>query len=175
MSMTVEQAIELIKGEPTAEQCQEIGKTEWWKAMSLEEVTKLQLYQRKLCCPFTVYHEGLGVLLKRSVWNHEIGDTKALQEEYEGKRTAPDNPFESLMSILEKANEHKVQKSKTLHAVVHGENLSEICDNLQNLLNILRSPNVESNMISFSEGFDYELDEKRYHSIFDFNESYDHE
>lgn len=65
---------------------EESGKWENW---SDEQVAHFQLHQERICFPFTRYHTALEAELGRRVLVHELGDTKRLIEEYEGKRDKP--------------------------------------------------------------------------------------
>lgn len=72
-----------------------------WRDWTDEEIVKLQLYQKRLCVPFDVYHRAIGKVLGRGVFTHEFAGDKgfyALQEEYEGNRLAP--TFEEIIAML---------------------------------------------------------------------------
>src|SRR4051794_3130120 len=43
-----------------------------WEAMSLKDRTRFQLYQDRLCMPFSIFHEAVESALGRSVWTHEF-------------------------------------------------------------------------------------------------------
>jgi len=60
--------------------------THWWEGKADKEIVDFQLYEERLCCPFDVYHGAIERVLGRPVFTHEFADSKALQEEYEGKR-----------------------------------------------------------------------------------------
>lgn len=83
--LTKEQAIEIYKG----------GE---WKDWSDEEVVKFQLYQRKCCLPFNVFHVAVGRVLGRPVFTHEFANWQAIIDEYEGKRTAP--TFDEIVNMI---------------------------------------------------------------------------
>jgi hypothetical protein len=60
-----------------------------WKNWDIKDVALFQLYQPKLCVPFTLYHEAIEALLDRSVYTHELAETEVLIAEYEGKIDKP--------------------------------------------------------------------------------------
>ena len=69
-----------------------------WRSWSDEEIVNFQLYQDRLCVPFSRFHPAVEKVLRRSVWVHEFGDIEALRTEYEGKRPAPS--FEEIMEMI---------------------------------------------------------------------------
>lgn len=73
----------------TREQAIALASSEEWKNWTDEEIVRFQLYQRRLCMDFSRYHQALEVVLGRPVFSHELGDSERLQDEYEGKRSAP--------------------------------------------------------------------------------------
>jgi len=77
-----------------------IGKGGEWKDWTEEEIVKFQLYQKRLCMPFDVFHKAVTNVLGRPVWIHEFGGSGwyALQGEYEGKRPAP--TFEEIAAMI---------------------------------------------------------------------------
>jgi hypothetical protein len=95
--------IDLIKkSDLTKDEAISLAESGWWKYMDLAEAADLQLRQDKLCMDFSTFHQGMELLLGRSVWTHEFADSKSLIAELEGKRKAPNNPIESLEKILNK-------------------------------------------------------------------------
>ena len=65
------------------------AEAESWKPLTEFERAGLQMFQRRLCMPFEVFHEALEKALGRPVWTHEMADTPALIEEYAKKREPP--------------------------------------------------------------------------------------
>lgn len=59
----------------------------WWKGKTDREIVAFQLYEDRLCLPFSEFHRAIETALGRSVWTHEFGLNRAgLQAEFEGKR-----------------------------------------------------------------------------------------
>lgn len=86
--LTKEQAIAIYKG----------GE---WKNWTDEQIVKLQIYQKKLCVPFSVFHKAIGKILERPVYTHEFAGDEGhsrLIEEYEGKRPKP--TFDEIANLI---------------------------------------------------------------------------
>lgn len=60
-----------------------------WEDMTDEDIVKLQLYQEKLCVPWSVFRDSINNVLGRGVYTHEFAFPELLIEEYEGKRAKP--------------------------------------------------------------------------------------
>lgn len=60
-----------------------------WKNWTPEQRALFQLRQDRLCMDLSAYHDGLRVLLGRSVFSHEMADPEGLLAEAEGRRGAP--------------------------------------------------------------------------------------
>jgi Na+-transporting NADH:ubiquinone oxidoreductase subunit NqrF len=74
----------------TREQALVLYETKWWETKSPEEIVRVQLFEDKLCMPFSNFHEAVEKALGRSVWTHEFGlNWKGLQEEFLKDRPAP--------------------------------------------------------------------------------------
>ena len=73
----------------------------FYEDMTPKERGLFQLYQKCLCMPFDLFHEGIEALLGRSVWTHEFADADLLRAEYEGRLDKPD-----MGEILERLNRH---------------------------------------------------------------------
>lgn len=56
-----------------------------WKDWTPEEIGKFCMYQKLLCVPFDVFHEGVEAALGRPVWTHEFVYWDSLIDELEGK------------------------------------------------------------------------------------------
>lgn len=64
--------------------------SKFWEKMSAKDIAKFQLFERRLCMPFDVFHKAVEEALGRSVWTHEFGlNVKGLQKEIMGKQPAP--------------------------------------------------------------------------------------
>lgn len=51
----------------TKEQAIALSKTEFWKDLSDKEIVKFQLFEKRLCIPFDVFHGSIEKVLKRPV------------------------------------------------------------------------------------------------------------
>jgi hypothetical protein len=62
-----------------------------WKDLTHEEIVRLQLFQDKLCVPFSLFHEAVETVLKRPVQSIEFGSIGAagLRREYLGEKPPP--------------------------------------------------------------------------------------
>ena len=69
-----------------------------WKDLDDEEIIKLQLFQRKLCIPFSIFHQACGRVFDRPIWSHEFADCQKLQEEWLGLR--PDPTWEEIIAPI---------------------------------------------------------------------------
>ena len=72
-----------------------------WKDWTDEEIVIVQLYQDKLCLPFSRFHKAIEHVLMRPVWTHEFTNSAALRAEYEGKRPAP--TLQEIMALIPNA------------------------------------------------------------------------
>lgn len=82
----------------TREQAIRLFDSEWWKDRTPEEIVKFQLFEDRLCMPFSEFHEAVRVVLGRPVFTHEFGSSGGLRKEYLGEKPAP--TFEEIMSII---------------------------------------------------------------------------
>jgi hypothetical protein len=96
--------------ELTVDEAKALFDSGWWREMKPEEAARLQLYQARLCMPFSDYHAAMEKLLGRPVWTHEFARPNALIAEADGKRKAPLSPMHSLAEIVgpEKAADARV-------------------------------------------------------------------
>lgn len=64
--------------------------TKFWESMSYRERAMFQLFERRLCMPFSIFHEAVEKTLGRPVWTHEFGlNLEGLQREFLGEQSAP--------------------------------------------------------------------------------------
>ncbi len=71
----------------TKDQAVQMFDSGWWKQKTSHEIVKFQLYEDRLCMPFSEFHKAVEVVLGRSVWTHEFGlNHDGLKAEFEGKR-----------------------------------------------------------------------------------------
>jgi hypothetical protein len=69
-----------------------------WKDWTLDEVARFQLFQSKLCVPFSLFHQAIEHALDRPVWTHEFADQGSLQAEYIGENDPP--TFEEIIEMI---------------------------------------------------------------------------
>lgn len=82
----------------TKEQAIEIFNGDLWEEWSLEYIAKFQLYQSRLCVPFSKFHEAIEHELGRPVWTHEFAWLDNIKAEYEGKKPKP--TFEEILELI---------------------------------------------------------------------------
>ena len=69
----------------------------FWKEMTHRERAEFQMFEKRLCMPFSVFHEALEKTLGRPVYTHEFGlNWQGLQDELRGRAGPP-----SLEEIIE--------------------------------------------------------------------------
>jgi len=81
----------------------ELHKTKFWEKMSYRERAVFQLFTKRLCMPFDIFHEAVEKVLKRPVYTHEFGfNVEGLKKEIMGAKPAP-----TLEEIIELIPESK--------------------------------------------------------------------
>lgn len=83
----------------TREEAIAMAESQWWVGKSDREIVEFQLYQQKLCMPWSEFHAAMEGALGRSVWTHEFADSEKLRAEYEGRIASP--TFEEGLIALE--------------------------------------------------------------------------
>ena len=79
----------------------ELHDSKIWEDWSYEEKAKFQLWQKKLCMPFNVFHEAVEKSLGRPVYTHEFGlDLDGIKAEFLHER--PEPTFEEILSLIPK-------------------------------------------------------------------------
>ena len=71
------------------EEATKFAESNVWEQMTVDEIVKLQLFQKLCMVPFSLFHESLEKVLNRPVWTHEFADFESLQNEYLGKAEKP--------------------------------------------------------------------------------------
>lgn len=73
-----------------------------WKELTVEERGRFQLYQERVCMPFSKFHEGVESILGRPVWTHEFARSDLLKAEIEGRIEKPDMAqiFQRLVDLV---------------------------------------------------------------------------
>jgi len=70
-----------------------------WEDLPDKELVGFQLFQKKLCMPFSVFHEAIEKVLDRPVYTHEFGlNYDGLVAEYLGK--APKPSLEEIINLI---------------------------------------------------------------------------
>jgi len=75
---------------------------EVWKNWTPDQIVKFQLFQKRLCLPWDLFHKSIEEVLGRPVFTHEFTFHGRLEEEYLGKRDPP-----TLQEIIELIPEEK--------------------------------------------------------------------
>lgn len=94
-----------MTGTLTKEQATAIYDAKWWEGKTHREIVEVQLYQKKLICPFSVFHEAMEGALGRPVQTIEFADSQQLKKEFAGEVKKP--TFEEWVESL-----HKLTKGK---------------------------------------------------------------
>ena len=63
--------------------------SKFWEEMTYEERAKFQLFEDRLCMPFSVFHKAMEEVLKRPVWTHEFAYREMLIKEMLRERPKP--------------------------------------------------------------------------------------
>lgn len=85
------------------EQAIQFAESKIWQDWTHEQIVRLQLFQKKLCVPFDVFHEAITNVLGRPVYTHEFGfNFDGLMLEYLGEKEPP-----TLDEIIEMIPEDK--------------------------------------------------------------------
>jgi hypothetical protein len=85
----------------TKEQAMKISDSGIWEHMTSKQIVDLQLFQDRLCMPFSVFQKAIIEVLGRSVYTHEFAGHECQQrliEEYLGNRPAP--TFEEIVNMI---------------------------------------------------------------------------
>jgi hypothetical protein len=88
--------------ELTEAQAKALAESKFWEPMSHRERAEFQLFTRRLCMPFSVFHEAMEKSLGRPVWTHEFADQESLQQELMGHRPPPS--FDEIMNMIPAKN-----------------------------------------------------------------------
>ena len=83
----------------TKEEAIALAKTNFWESLTPEEIAKFQMFEEKLCMPFSVFHKAMEEALGRPVWTHEFGLNKdGLRHELLGDTPSPTT--EEIMDLI---------------------------------------------------------------------------
>jgi len=62
----------------------------WWRNLSTEKIVEFQLFQTRLCMPFSKFHAAIETALGRPVFAHEFGlNIEGIRREFLGEKSAP--------------------------------------------------------------------------------------
>ena len=76
--------------EITEEDAISLYDAKFWVGMSYRDRAEFQLYAKRLCMPFNVFHEAVEKTLGRSVWTHEFGlNYDGIVAELRGEKEPP--------------------------------------------------------------------------------------
>jgi len=83
----------------TTEQAIAFAESGVWKEWDNEQIVRFQLFQSKLCMPFSRFHEAIEKVLDRPVYTHEFGlNPDGIKEEYLGTKQAP--TLEEIINLI---------------------------------------------------------------------------
>ena len=99
----------------TEDEAIKFAKSEAWKDLPDRQLVGFQLFQKKLCMPFSIFHEKIERVLDRPVFTHEFGlNYDGLVAEYLGD--APKPSFESVLDLIPKEKRMIIVAQKEDHA-----------------------------------------------------------
>lgn len=77
-----------------------LAETIWWKDVDYHDRAKFQLFEEKLCMPFSIFHEAIEKALGRPVWTHEFGSVgiEGLRAEFLGDKPPP--LFDEIIGLI---------------------------------------------------------------------------
>jgi hypothetical protein len=85
----------------TEEQAKSLFNSSWWKDRTPEDLVSFQLFEDRLCMPFSEFHKAIEKCLGRPVWTHEfagkVGQDR-LQKEFLKETPAP--TFEEICNLI---------------------------------------------------------------------------
>lgn len=65
-------------------------KNKTWEGWSDEQIVRFQLFQDRICVPFSCFHKSIEKVLNRNVYTHELGlNLNGIKEEYLGTKQSP--------------------------------------------------------------------------------------
>lgn len=66
----------------TREEAITLAGSGWWKTKTASEIVKFQLFEDRLCCPFSEFHKAVEEVFGRPVFTHEFADTESMRSRY---------------------------------------------------------------------------------------------
>lgn len=82
------------------EQAKGLALSKFWEDLTNEQIVKFQLFTRRLCMPFSIFHRAVEKVLGRPVFTHEFGSCGHLKEEFLGEKSAP--TLEEIIKLIPK-------------------------------------------------------------------------
>jgi len=73
----------------TKKQAIKLAESKFWEKLSYHNRAKFQLFEEKLCMPFSVFHEAMEKVLNRPIWTHEFIKAEELKKEFLKEKKAP--------------------------------------------------------------------------------------
>jgi len=75
-------------------------KSKWWEDLEAKTIVGFQLFEKKLCMPFDLFHKALEDVLERPVFTHELGSSnvKQIEKEFLGEKEQP--TFEEIINLI---------------------------------------------------------------------------
>lgn len=80
----------------TKEEAIQLYDSKFYEAMSDHDRVKFQIFEEKLCMPFSVFHRSVERVLGRPVWTHEFASIDRLKKEF-----LKEKPMPSIKEIME--------------------------------------------------------------------------
>lgn len=84
----------------TREEAIKIATSNLWEDLTPFQIVELQLFQDKLCMPFSIFCEAIEKVLDRSVFTHEFAYPDLLRAEFLKEKAAP--TFEDICNLIPK-------------------------------------------------------------------------
>lgn len=85
--------------EITEVQAKKLAESKFWESMTQREIATFQLHTKRLCMPWEVFHEAVGVALGRPVYTHEFGlNAEGLRKELADEAPAPS--FAEIVALI---------------------------------------------------------------------------
>lgn len=85
----------------TRVQAIELYKSKFWENLSYREMAKFQLFERRLCMPFDLFHKAVEESLGRPVWTHEFSlNIEGLRKAFLGEESPPS--LEDIINLIPK-------------------------------------------------------------------------
>ena len=66
----------------TREEAIILAKSAWWKTKTASEIVGFQLFEERLCCPFSEFHKAMEEVFGRPIFTHEFVDMESMVSQY---------------------------------------------------------------------------------------------